>query len=338
MTRILALACLAASVSGTALAADVRRVDQGVIVTPDSGPAKRVRVTAYGDDSFRVTAVPDADLAVPDSLMVIAKPHGDPAITQDNGLVTLRLPKATAEIRLADGHVRFLDANGTVTLDEATRGGFAPSVEEKGYLATSQQFNRGTDEGFYGLGQHQNRQMNYNGEDVELAQHNMDIAIPFLVSTRNYGLLWDNNSITRFGNPKPYALAGADALTVTSDGKPGWKADYYLGDRLAVSRQEPTIAYQFIRDQARWPAEAKAQTVASADSGQNTAGKVVGKQRVVWTGTLAPTTTGTHRFRVYGSSYFKVYADGKLVLDRWRQNWNPWFHNVDLPMTAGKPV
>lgn len=338
MTRILALACLAASVSGTALAADVRRVDQGVIVTPDSGPAKRVRVTAYGDDSFRVTAVPDADLAVPDSLMVIAKPHGDPAITQDNGLVTLRLPKATAEIRLTDGHVRFLDANGTVTLDEAARGGFAPSVEEKGYLATSQQFNRGTDEGFYGLGQHQNRQMNYNGEDVELAQHNMDIAIPFLVSTRNYGLLWDNNSITRFGNPKPYALAGADALTVTSGGKPGWKADYYLGDRLAVSRQEPTIAYQFIRDQARWPAEAKAQTVASADSGQNTAGKVVGKQRVVWTGTLAPTTTGTHRFRVYGSSYFKVYADGKLVLDRWRQNWNPWFHNVDLPMTAGKPV
>ena len=73
----------------------------------------------------------------------------------------------------------------------------------------TQQFNRGTDEGFYGLGQHQNRQMNYNGEDVELAQHNMDVAIPFVVSTRNYGMLWDNNSITRFGNPKPYALAGA---------------------------------------------------------------------------------------------------------------------------------
>ena len=72
-------------------------------------------------------------------------------------------------------------------------------------LSITQQFNRGTDEGFYGLGQHQNGQMNYNGEDVELAQHNMDVAIPFVVSTRNYGLLWDNNSITRFGDPKPYA-------------------------------------------------------------------------------------------------------------------------------------
>ena len=74
----------------------------------------------------------------------------------------------------------------------------------------SQRFNPGTDEAFFGLGQHQNAQMNLNGEDVELAQHNMDIGVPFVVSSRNYGVLWDNNSITRFGNPKPYGLASRD--------------------------------------------------------------------------------------------------------------------------------
>ena len=332
-----AVAGLAVSVSGMALASEVQKIDQGVVVTPDSGPAKRVRVVAYGDDSFRVTAVPGTDLTLPDSLMVIAKPHGAPTISEGAGVVTLKLAKASAEIRLSDGHLTVRDATGKVLLDEAARAAFAPSVEGKGYVATQQQFNRATDEGFYGLGQHQNRQMNYNGEDVELAQHNMDIAIPFVVSTRNYGLLWDNNSITRFGNPKPYALVGDD-MKVSNGGKPGWTAQYYLGDRLAATRQEATINYQYIRDQARWPAEAKAQTVASADSGQNTAGKVVGKQRVIWTGTVDPTVTGLHKFRVYGSSYFKVYADGKLVLDRWRQNWNPWYHNVELPMTAGKPV
>ena len=26
------------------------------------------------------------------------------------------------------------------------------------------------------------------------------------------------------------------------------------------------------------------------------------------------------------------------VLNRWRQNWNPWYHNFDLPLTAGKPA
>ncbi len=83
------------------------------------------------------------------------------------------------------------------------------------------------------------------------------------------------------------------------------------------------INYEYIRDQDKWPAAAKAQTVASADSGQNTAGKTVQTQHVVWTGAVTPETTGEHKFRLYSSSYVKVFADGKLVLERWRQNWNP---------------
>jgi alpha-D-xyloside xylohydrolase len=177
---VFAAAILLAGTASTALAAaDVQRVDHGVVVTPDSGPAKRVRVLVYGEDSFRVTAIPGTSLDLPDSFMVTAKPHGTLAITEANGLVTLKAAKATAEIRLSDGHVAFRDATGKLTLDEAARGAFNPvTLDGKPFLATEQQFNRGTDEGFYGLGQHQNRQMNYNGEDVELAQHNMDIADP----------------------------------------------------------------------------------------------------------------------------------------------------------------
>jgi alpha-D-xyloside xylohydrolase len=166
--------------------------------------------------------------------------------------------------------------------------------------------------------------MDYLGEDVELAQHNMDVAVPFLVSTRNYGILWDNNSITRFGNPEPYQLVG-DSLTVTGDGgKPGFTAHYYLGEKLALTRQEAVIDYQYIRDQKKWPAEAKAAPNDAAS------------QRVVWTGTLHPKAGGLHKFQLYASSYFKLFVDGKLVLDRWRQNWNPWYHDFELPLTAGK--
>src|SRR4029078_6166738 len=100
-------------------------------------------------------------------------------------------------------------------------------------------------------------------------------------------------------------------------------------------RQEPSIDYQYIEDQTKWPAAAKAQTTA-ATSGQNTAGNAVGKQRVVWTGTIHPTTTGTHKFRLYSSSYVKVFVGGKEVLQRWRQNWTPWYHNFELPLIAGK--
>lgn len=331
-----AAALIAALFSTGAIASEVVTVPHGVVVTPDGGSAKRVRVIAYGDASFRVTALPDAGLDLPASLMVNAQPSGEPVVTNAKGVVTLKLPRATAEIRLSDGNVRFRDAKGNVVLTESTRGLFIPSTTP-GYVSIDQQFNRSTDEGFFGLGQHQNRQMNYNGEDVELAQHNMDIAVPFVVSTKNYGLLWDNNSITRFGNPVPYRHVG-ETMQVTTGGKPGWKADYFLGDRLVVSRHEKFLDYQFIKDQVNWPAAAKAQTVASADSGQNTAGVVVGKQTVVWTGDVVPDKTGVHKFRLYVSSYVKLYVDGKLVIDAWRQNWNPWFRNFDLPMTKGKKV
>lgn len=318
-------------------ASTVERVPNGVVVTPDTG-AKKVRVLVYGPGRFRVTEVPGDSLDLPASLMVTASPGGDFSVDEMRGMVVVKTAGGSAEILTANGQVSFRDSAGKLLLGEAGAPSFtSKTIEGKPLLATALQFNRGTDEGFFGLGQHQNRQMNYNGEDIELAQHNMDIAVPFVVSTRGYGLLWDSNSITRFGNPRPYEHVGKD-LKVTSGGKPGWKAEYYLGDTLRVTRQEPFIDYQFIRDQKNWPAEAKAQTVANPEFGQNTAGIVVGKQHVVWSGNVTADKSGVHKFRLYASSYIKVWADGKLIVDAWRQNWNPWFRNFDLPMKAGRPV
>ncbi|MGK6355195.1 TIM-barrel domain-containing protein [Sphingomonas sp. DT-207] len=316
------------------------RTQGGVKVTPASGSAASLELTVHGDGIMHVVATPKGDAGGPrtESLMVAQPPAaGAFDVAEAQGQVRVKTAKATAEISLATGQVRFLDPAGQPLLTEAAPAQFAPTrVDGKPYVSVSQQFNRGTDEGLHGLGQHQNAQMDYNGEDVELAQHNMDIGVPFVVSTRGYGLLWDNNSITRFGNPKPYRMVG-EGMKVTSGGKPGWRAEYFLDGKPVLTRQEATINYQYIKDQANWPEAAKAKTVA-ATGGQNTAGNAVQKQTVVWTGDLMSTATGTHKFQLYASSYFKLYADGKLVLDRWRQNWNPWYANFDLPMTGGKPV
>ncbi len=335
-----AAAILSAGISTSALAASYLRTAHGIIATPDSGAARQVRVEAYDDGAFRVTAVgQDGFGVVPQSLMVTARPTATPTIEEVGGEVVLRIPGGSARIRLADGRVTFFDSDGKQVLAEEQRGAFqSVSFDGKPYSRITQQFNRGTDEGFFGLGQHQNRQMNYNGEDVELAQHNMDIAVPFVVSTRNYGLLWDNNGISRFGNPEPYKLVGSTpGLAVSHGGQPGWKAEYFLGDKLAASRTESAIDYQFIKDQVKWPKEAVAQKT-TATSGQNTAGNAVQAQRVVWTGSLEPRQSGLFKFRLYSSSYAKVFVDGKVVVDRWRQNWNPWFHLFEVNLSAGKPV
>ncbi|HYD25179.1 MAG TPA: TIM-barrel domain-containing protein [Croceibacterium sp.] len=324
IVRILAAAA-ALLVAGPAIAGEAVPVPHGVLVTTDAG--HEVRVLAYRDGTFRVTVADDADQA-PKSFMVTSEPDGLPALVISADTASLATPHSRAEVRLSDGRLQVFDAAGTLLLDEHVPARRLDPVDVEGqpWLATRVQFNRGTDEGLYGLGQHQNRQMNYNGEDVELAQHNMDIAIPYLLSTRGYGILWDNNSITRVGDPEPYDKLAA-----------AWQADYYLGDRRVLSRSEATIDYQYIRDQARWPEEAKAQTVA-ATTGQNTQGNAVQTQRVTWTGRYTPEASGRHKFRLYSSSYVKVFADGKEVLSRWRQNWNPWYHNFELDLDAGQPV
>lgn len=47
-------------------------------------------------------------------------------------------------------------------------------------------------ERLYGLGQHRHGKLDQKGCVIDLVQQNAEIAIPFLVSSRGYGLLWNN--------------------------------------------------------------------------------------------------------------------------------------------------
>ncbi len=52
-------------------------------------------------------------------------------------------------------------------------------------------------ERFYGLGQHQHGLLNQKGCVIRLQQTNTEIAIPFVLSSRGYGFLWNNPAIGR---------------------------------------------------------------------------------------------------------------------------------------------
>jgi alpha-D-xyloside xylohydrolase len=58
-------------------------------------------------------------------------------------------------------------------------------------------------EGFYGLGQHQGGVFNYRGNTVELGQNNTDVAIPFLISTKGYGIMWNTAAFSYADNRFP---------------------------------------------------------------------------------------------------------------------------------------
>ena len=317
---------LLASTSALALDGAFEKTADGVIVTPASGPAKKVRLQVMGERIIHVTATPTDSLEVPPSLMVTAKPGGTFTVSEAGGKVVVKVGKATAEVSLADGAVSFRDEAGKLVLAETGRRPFkTETIDGKTFYGVSQQFNPGTDEAFYGLGQHQNGQMNYNGQDVELAQYNRDIAVPFVLSTRNYGLLWENNGITRFGDPTPYDLASRDLKIFDAAGKPGgFTAKYYVGDTLKFTRTEADINYRYLKDLPNWPAE-----LTGPDK------KPVKGARVVWEGSVETSVGGVQKFKLYSSSYAKLSVDGKVAIDRWRQNWNPWFHNFTAAMKPG---
>ena len=319
-------------------AADFERTSSGIVVTPTRGAARRVRLDVISDGIIHVTAVPTEELDIPKSLMVVAKPSMRTrfGIERTGDSVVLKTAKVRAVISGTTGVVQFTDLQGRVLLAERDRGVFDPvQIEGQAFYAIRQQFNPGTHEAFYGLGQHQNAQMNLNGEDVELAQHNMDVGIPFVVSDRNYGVLWDNNSITRFGNPRPYALVSRDLKVYDAQGRPGgFSARYYVGDDLKLERIEQDINYQYIKDLAKRPEEMLAPR--PSDSSAQRVG--IPGARVVWEGKLESGITGTHKFQLYSSSYFKLFVDGQPKLDGWRQNWLPWYHNFEVDLTQGQPV
>lgn len=75
------------------------------------------------------------------------------------------------------------------------------------------------DEAIYGLGQHEDGIFNYRGHAQELYQQNMKIAVPVLLSTRGYAVVWNSHSAADFRD----GADGAEFITDTDD-----QLDFYV--------------------------------------------------------------------------------------------------------------
>ena len=103
------------------------------------------------------------------------------------------------EVNTNTGSVRFSSAGGQAILNERPNGRVLPNLDSISPSAeVSEVFLLNSDEALYGLGQHQEGFFNLRNIPVQLLQANTNIAIPFLISTHGYGLLWNNPSLTDF--------------------------------------------------------------------------------------------------------------------------------------------
>ncbi|MGC8517018.1 MAG: TIM-barrel domain-containing protein [Steroidobacteraceae bacterium] len=338
MRRILTGGLLGWAALGAALlpnaaraAGAVERIAGGIIVTPRSGAARRVRLEALAPQIIRVTEFPGSNLTLPKNLMAVRSGRaGVPFTVRQSGTtVALSTADLTAQVHLGDGQVVFRNAHGQVLSRELPGGSSFKSVTIDGdpYFAIRQQFESTPGEAFYGLGQHQTGRIDYKGRSLTLAQHNMNVVVPFVVSSRDYGILWDNTSITRFGNPRPWQqLSKSLILYNAQNQRGGLTARYYVHGKLVLERTERNIDYQYLTWHGHYPRSFPKALVKRSHV------------KVIWTGQIEARTSGLHTFSLYGSDYQQLWIGGRKIIDAWRQNWNPWYRNFRVRLQAGQRV
>lgn len=298
--------------------------ENSLVVYPREGEAKVVRIEPFDNDIIRVSATPKK-FSKEESLVVLPKAKKvEFRVTEDGNLLYLITSKLKVEVSKISGKVRFLDLNGKVFLQELEGGRtFQPiKVEkEKGY-ELRQIFQSSDSEALYGLGQHQAHEMNYKGKNEELFQYNTKVSVPFIVSTGNYGLLWDNYSLSRYGDPRPYGQINQFKL-YNADGNEGGLTVSYIDDiktnHLFAVRREDKIDYENLETVKNFPDKMN-----------------FNNAKVLWDGYLEPTETGTYRFLLYYAGYTKIWINDTLMANRWRTAWNPSVAKFQLDMQTGK--
>ena len=114
----------------------------------------------------------------------------------------IKAPKITISLDKQTGKLTFADKSGKVFLSEKSDSRKLSSVTIQGescYMV-EQSFESSADEYIFGLGQFQDGQYNLKNVSRRLTQVNTQIAIPFIFSSKGYGLLWHQYGLTDF-NP-----------------------------------------------------------------------------------------------------------------------------------------
>lgn len=118
----------------------------------------------------------------------------DDAVTLSTSLLKITVTKK-------DGAIAYSGVRGESLLQESSRHLTPERVNgEDTYRAESMVNIYGSHEALYGLGQHQAGVWNYRGESVDISQENSNISVPLMLSSKGYGIFWNNTSRSRFNN------------------------------------------------------------------------------------------------------------------------------------------
>ena len=168
-----------------------------VVIEPWGDHGLRVRATRNGEFTGENRALEEVpETSTPISIQVEEK---ESAIT--NGNITAKM--------FWGGRITFYNQKGEEVLKEFSRvwyndnpENYATRIPCHDYRALSSndfriiaRFEGDADQRIFGMGQYQQKYLDLNGCTLELAQRNSQASVPFALSTKGYGFLWNNPAV-----------------------------------------------------------------------------------------------------------------------------------------------
>ncbi len=171
-----------------------------------------VRIEPWGSDALRVRARPGSDVVEPHVSALLEASVTQPQIKINGLKARIANGRITAEVRMRrrlgaeiarELEIRYLRTDTDVELLSEARGHFAgpPPRNFKplasGSFRLEASFAAYDDEHLMGLGQPQHGLETLKGTSTTLLQQNTHVVIPFVISSRGYGMLWNNPATGR---------------------------------------------------------------------------------------------------------------------------------------------
>ena len=314
------------------------------------GPSQ-IRLQVVSDKIIRVQATAEQSFRNKQSLIIVpqnSKANYKVEEQGDNLIITTAAMRAV--MNEATGQITFYDLKDNVLLNEVAQGGKTfkpftvpdreigvdiakvPEAQKHGWSWRAL-FNSPDNEAFYGLGQHQSEELNMKGKNEDLFQYNTKVSVPFVISNKNYGILWDSYSYCRWGNPEDYLQLNRAFKLYDKDGKEGQLTGTYVDKNgQKIVRGEDSIYFEYAMPEA-------SEICNKTDKGgiQNLPkGFALNGSKVVYEGYVEAPTNSFYQFILYYAGYMKIYIDGKLVVpERWRTAWNPNSYKFETPIRKG---
>lgn len=315
------------------------------------GPSQ-IRLQVVSDRIIRVQATAEQSFRSKQSLIIVPQDSKAQYKVEEQGddlIITTAAMRAV--LNEATGQITFYDLKDQVLLKEVAQGGKTfkpftvpdreigvdiakvPEAQKHGWSWRAL-FDSPDNEAFYGLGQHQSEELNMKGKNEDLFQYNTKVSVPFVISNKNYGILWDSYSYSRWGNPDDYLQLNRAFKLYDKDGKEGQLTGTYVDKNgQKIVRGEDSIYFEYAMPET-------SEICNKTDKGgiQNLPkGFALNGSKVVYEGYVEAPTSSFYQFILYYAGYMKIYIDGKLVVpERWRTAWNPNSYKFETAIPKGK--